>query len=154
MRYDPRPPAAPPPVLLHLTVQGDPAAVSNGLRRVMVLPFWAPLSADFAAGAELVLAEVLNNVAEHAYAGTAGEIEVSLERTASGIAVRVADRGQPMPDNRLPEGLAPDPRNLPEGGFGWHLIRTLTRDLSYRHYDGWNLFSFRMDDPDPGKQSG
>ncbi len=153
MRYDPRPPAVPPPVLLHLTVQGDAVSVSDGLRRVMALPFWSPMSADFATSAELVLAEVLNNVAEHAYAGTSGEIEVSLERTAAGVAIRVADRGGPMPQNRLPEGAAPDPRDLQEGGFGWHLIRSLARDLTYRRLDGWNLFSFRIDDLPPAKQS-
>jgi serine/threonine-protein kinase RsbW len=153
MRFDLRPPAPPPPVLLHLALRAESRAVSDSLRRVMALPFWTPLSADFAASAELVLAEVLNNVAEHAYCGTSGEIEVSLERTASGIAVRVADRGQPMPQSRLPDGPDPDPADLPEGGFGWHLIRSLTSDLSYRRHDGWNLFSFRMHDITGGKQS-
>lgn len=153
MRYDLRPMTAPPPALLHLTLVGEPQSVSAGLQRVMALPFWSPLSADFAMTAELVLAEVLNNVTEHAYAEAPGEIEVSLERTATGIAVRVADRGEPMPGNRLPEGTAPDPGDLPEGGFGWHLIRSLARDLTYRRHDGWNLFSFRMDEEAPAKQS-
>jgi serine/threonine-protein kinase RsbW len=153
MRYDPRPPAAAPPALLHLTLRGDARSVSDGLRRVMALPFWSPMSADFATSAELVLAEVLNNVAEHAYAGTGGEIEVSLERTAAGIAVRVADQGHAMPQNRLPDGAAPDPVMLPEGGFGWHLIRALAHDLTYRRRDGWNLFSFRIHDPAAAKQS-
>ncbi len=144
--------AVPASGLLHLTLPGDIGAVSAGVRRIMAAPFWRPLDPDFAAAAELVLAEVLNNVVEHAYRDHAGEIEVSLEREGGAVSVRVADRGRAMPEDRLPAGCPPEPASLPEGGFGWHLIRTLTRDLSYRRFDGWNIFHFRMDESTAAKQ--
>jgi serine/threonine-protein kinase RsbW len=108
----------------------------------MQRPFWRALSAGFAQSAELVLAEVLNNVAEHAYADEPGDIELSLERREGSVAVRVADQGRSMPDRRLPLGEAPNPLDLPEGGFGWNLIRQLTDELCYRHHEGWNLLTF------------
>lgn len=131
--------------LFHCALPGNAAAVSDGLRAVMASPLWQDLPAEFSAAAELVLAEVLNNVAEHAYADYPGEIELSLERVGGSVAVRIADRGKSMPRGTLPVGRAPDPADLPEGGFGWFLIRQLTRDLCYRRHDGWNLFTFRMD---------
>ena len=35
--------------------------------------------------------------------------------------------------------------DLPEGGFGWHLIRSLARDLAYVRRQDLNTFSFRVD---------
>ena len=60
----------------------------------------------------------------------------------------ISDTGLPMPEGQLPAGvLAPlgDFADLPEGGFGWHLIRSLSKDLSYRREGGRNLLSFRLD---------
>jgi serine/threonine-protein kinase RsbW len=77
---------------------------------------------------ELVLAEVLNNVAEHAYAGGSGPVEVGLAPRPCGIACRIVDSGLAMPNGQLPRGTChrSTPGDLPEGGFGWHLIRSLT----------------------------
>jgi serine/threonine-protein kinase RsbW len=52
-----------------------------------------------------------------------------------------------MPKETLPEGrliARADVSNLPEGGFGWFLIRALSRDLDYRRVGGRNLLSFRL----------
>ena len=35
-------------------------------------------------------------------------------------------------------------QDLPEGGFGWFLIRELTHDLTYRRDGSRNHLSFRM----------
>ena len=37
------------------------------------------------------------------------------------------------------------PQDLPEGGFGWFLIRSLTRDLTYLREDGYNMLCFCVD---------
>jgi serine/threonine-protein kinase RsbW len=53
-----------------------------------------------------------------------------------------------MPKDGLPEGrlvTLAETATLPEGGFGWFLIRTLSRDLDYRREGGRNLLSFRLD---------
>ena len=54
-----------------------------------------------------------------------------------------------MPGGRPPAGRLPDGADcalvdLPEGGFGWHLIRTLTRDLAYVRSGGCNRLSFLL----------
>ncbi len=134
--------------LAHLRLPGDLEGVRDGLVRLMAHPLWADVPIEARPAAELVLAEALNNVAEHAYALRPGEIELSLERVVGAVAVRIADRGASMPLGILPAGIAPDPAALPEGGFGWHLIRSLTTDLCYRRHEGWNLLTFRLPDPE------
>ena len=51
-----------------------------------------------------------------------------------------------MPGLTLPEGtlaeIGSEVEDLPEGGFGWFLIRTLTNDLSYLRLQEQNILSF------------
>ena len=108
------------------------------------------LSDDAISRTELVLAEVLNNVAEHAYAGTVpGEIRLIAEIGDDGIAIVISDDGCAMPGGRPPEGRLPriedmDLADLPEGGFGWHLIHRLTEGLTYRRIGATNRISFHI----------
>ena len=98
---------------------------------------------------EIVLAEALNNIVEHAYPqGDPGDITLSLRLRPTGLVVEVRDRGRPMPSGRAPIGNHPmaeyehDP--MPEGGYGWYLIRELVRDLVYDRRDGENFLIFRL----------
>jgi serine/threonine-protein kinase RsbW len=127
-----------------LVFTADPAAVRAALARLLSASPVQDLPEDDRGTVELVLAEVLNNVAEHAYAGGSGPVEVGLCATSSGIACRIVDRGLAMPGGKLPEGGLPivDPPDFPEGGFGWHLIRSLTADLTYARNAGQNRLSF------------
>lgn len=140
------PPEARAEPTAHLVIESDPLAVRDALRRLLGAPPLADLADDARGSAEIVLAEVLNNVVEHAYACSHGTIEVWVRPSPSGITCRVSDRGLPLPGNRLPAGtlrcLAGD--DLPEGGFGWHMIRALACDLDYRRIDGVNHLSFRL----------
>lgn len=102
---------------------------------------------DDMANAELLLAEALNNVREHAYRSGPGPVELVVDISRSGIACLVCDRGQPMPFGMIPDPPLPmiDPPDImPEGGFGWHIIRCLSTDLHYLRSDGWNRLSFRV----------
>lgn len=97
--------------------------------------------------AELVLAEVLNNIVEHACADlTNGRISIRIRQTSTYLRCQVRDNGCRMPGGNPPEGKHPDPGGpvaaLPEGGFGWMLIRGLTRDLLYRRLNGGNSLGF------------
>lgn len=90
---------------------------------------------------------MLNNVAEHAYAGGPGQIEVTLALCRAGLSCTVVDAGLAMPGGALPLGVLVDTADLaladlPEGGFGWHLIRSLTSDLNYARDRGHNHLSF------------
>ena len=98
---------------------------------------------------ELVLAEVLNNIVEHAFAGQPdGRIDIDITAAPSGLTCCIRDNGRAMPGNVLPKGDLPDisvePGDMPEGGFGWHLIRSLTSDLTYRRTADGNALRFTV----------
>jgi len=96
---------------------------------------------------EIVLAEVLNNVVEHAYAEHGrGVIELDVKREGQRLTFVIRDDGRPMPGGIAPGGIPQDldvaEKDLPEGGFGWFLIRELTRDLRYHRTGNRNELRF------------
>jgi serine/threonine-protein kinase RsbW len=137
-----------------LRIAATERAVRAALIRIAGDLSQAGLAEDAAGLAELVLAEALNNVVEHACAGVeAAWIEISVRREGVRLFCELCDNGRPMPGGKLPQGHAPDPdalpEDLPEGGFGWHLIRRLTTALEYRRDEGVNHLSFAIEFP-PG----
>jgi serine/threonine-protein kinase RsbW len=98
----------------------------------------------------IVLAEILNNVEEHAYAGQPGHpVTVRLEFGGDSLRCAVEDRGRGFPAARLPDPAMPAgnpaaPETLPEGGFGWPLVRKLTRDVAYMRDGGTNRLVFSL----------
>ncbi len=98
----------------------------------------AGISVEDLATIELILAEALNNVVEHAYAEGPGTVELLIEMRRRGLQCQIVDTGRPMPTGDAPDPPLPEikpPVDIPEGGFGWHIIRCLTTDLTY-HRDG------------------
>ncbi len=101
---------------------------------------------------ELVLAEVLNNVVEHAFPGEeTGEIRLNGRWDGNRVDISVCDGGAPYPGLKLPEGQAADldveMEDLPEGGFGWNLIRQLTSSLIYRRQTEQNHLDLHFNIP-------
>lgn len=99
---------------------------------------------------ELVLGEVLNNVEEHAYRGQGGVVHVKLSSKPEGVTISTKDWGVAMPGGRLPTRDMPDLKgvaleDLPEGGFGWALIREITSDLRYTRASDENRLDFSID---------
>lgn len=132
---------------LHLVFLATPAVIRDNLAHMMGQPPLSHLGDDSRGSAELVLAEVLNNVAEHAYGDGQGPVAVTLARMPDGVTCLIVDQGAEMPCGKLPDGKlpqTPDLADLPEGGFGWHLIRSLTRDLVYLRTGGCNRLSFTL----------
>jgi serine/threonine-protein kinase RsbW len=133
-------------LIAQLAIPATFVAVRDALAALMAGPLLADVAADDRGMAELVLAEALNNIVEHAYADCpGGEITLTLWQSEGEVACRITDRGTAMPDETLPDGLlAPhgDTADLPEGGFGWHLIRTLSRDLRYARLGTLNELTF------------
>ncbi|GAA0312513.1 ATP-binding protein [Rhodovulum strictum] len=131
------------PITLAATPLGVREALAEMRRR------FAPSSPgpDTLGMAETVLAEVLNNVVEHAYRRLGeGVIELRMERCGNRLCVDVRDHGDPMPDGILPGGALPPLDDTedgpPEGGFGWFLIRAMARELSYTRENGQNRLCF------------
>jgi serine/threonine-protein kinase RsbW len=77
----------------------------------------------------MVLAEVLNNIVEHGYPNPQkpGPIGVQCTLVGSGLDIALTDTGEPMPNGEPPIGNAPNTNvqfaDLPEGEFGWFLIK-------------------------------
>ena len=101
---------------------------------------------------EIVLAEALNNIVEHAYHGAqTGEIGLHVRLMRAGLVCTLSDRGAALPALHPPEGMPPEigvcPETLPEGGFGWFLIRSLTRDIDYVREAGRNRLTLWFELP-------
>jgi serine/threonine-protein kinase RsbW len=132
---------------MQLIIESDPIAVRDGLATILASPIIQTMEDGARGAAEIVLAEVLNNIVEHAYADRPGNIVLGMELQPDGVWVTVCDHGHPFPKQELPQGKLPAIdafEDLPEGGFGWHLIRTLVRNLTYLHKDGRNILSFHL----------
>jgi serine/threonine-protein kinase RsbW len=134
-----------PPDHAHLLLPGTALGVRHALRDFMACALVQDCSSEALGTAELVVAEALNNVVEHAYATYPGVIEVDIRRTCDQLFVLISDMGLPMPGAEPPLGKAPEFGafdDLPEGGFGWFLIRRLVEDLTYRREGERNFLSF------------
>ncbi|WP_254870015.1 ATP-binding protein [Celeribacter sp. HF31] len=134
---------------MRLILPATDAAVRRGLQTIKHGLEPNGLAADEVASLEIVLAEILNNIVEHAYADhPEGLIDIRLSQADDGLHFLISDRGNMMPGGEPPLGLQAnlncDIADLPEGGFGWFLIRELAHELRYAHVDGENKLSFRM----------
>lgn len=141
-----------------LRFSGAATDVPPALRQALSKLDTLGLAADWRSTVELVLAETLNNIAEHAYAGQPpGPVTLTARMTPDRLCVILRDQGCPLPGQKLPEGRAPNTdvpcASLPEGGFGWFLIRDLTTALHYRRTDQENRLQLEFDltaPPKPG----
>jgi len=133
--------------------QANELAVRKVLDDTIAALRFLDLSGEEYGTIELVLAEVMNNIVEHAYASAPdGMIELKITPGDKGLNCELRDEGQPMPNGVVPLGHLPavnmgpmaDICDLPEGGFGWFLIRDLAHNLEYSRQDGNNILTFRI----------
>lgn len=134
----------------NLQVTSGPLAVRKALEGVFDRLTPLALDVEEASTVELVLAEALNNIVEHAYPASdaSGLIQLQMDHRKDGLHVQLSDWGRAMPDAKIPKGqLEPCRDNvmdLPEGGFGWFLIKDLSRDVEYLRIDGKNQLKLRI----------
>mgnify|MGYP003624405433 FL=1 len=125
-------------------------AAREGLRQVCAGLERLSLDAEELATVELVLAEALNNIVEHAYPAeqAQGPIHIRCCHKKNGLHFSIHDQGNPMPDGQMPLGLAQnvdvDLFDLPEGGYGWFLIKDLAKDIHYQRVGQENRLNFRI----------
>jgi serine/threonine-protein kinase RsbW len=98
---------------------------------------------------QLALAEACNNIVEHAYREKrAARIDLSLWLEGETLIARLTDTGHAMPGLRIPDGVARDLSGpvdlLPEGGFGWLLIRQVATAIGYRRTAAGNELSLTI----------
>ena len=89
---------------LHLEMTGGAPAVRHALEQTMADRILTGLSDSLRQNTEIVLAEVLNNIVEHAYGDRSGDITLALDLQPQGLLCQINDKGAPMPDLALPEG--------------------------------------------------
>jgi len=133
---------------IRIVLPSEPVAVRRALKQLAARLAPLSLNVEERGTLQIVVAEALNNIVEHAYEGTSGVVEIEVARGETGLAFTITDRGRAMPDGEVPLGRIPDypkdPDEMPEGGFGWFLIHDLTRELSYQRIDGHNVLKFRL----------
>jgi len=120
----------------------DPAAITEA---TIAVDGWLDMleaDADLRARVQIALAEILNNIAEHAYQERGdGLIKLDLNYFDATLKAKIVDQGVKLP--KLPDKTMADPRamaleDLPEGGFGWPLIRMLCDEISYERVSNSN----------------
>jgi serine/threonine-protein kinase RsbW len=134
---------------LRIIIPANEKSVRRGLHSMKAGLSGLNLSPDDWGTVEIVIAEVLNNIVEHAYSErNGGVIETHLSYSGESLSCAISDTGRPMPNGKLPDGaqknLDCDIADLPEGGFGWFLIHHLTHDLYYGRDNGRNTVTFRL----------
>ncbi|MEM9968258.1 MAG: ATP-binding protein [Pseudomonadota bacterium] len=133
-----------------ITLDGSAIAVRQALAEVLEALTPLELGIEERSVVELVLAEVLNNVVEHAYDAANQERGICLRcnQRADGLHLHVIDAGHRMSDQMLPFAKPPpitdNLADLPEGGFGWFLIRDLAKDICYAREAGKNHLRLRL----------
>jgi len=139
----PKPPE--PPGARRHRIEACPEGVRTALGAIMAELGAGGLGDGARRDAEIVLAEVLTNIARHAYGGTGGPVRLALRVRGDGQAqCSVIDWGRAMPGGVLPAGTMPDPHGRPEGGFGWPLIRLLAAGVAYDRLGRRNRLRLRL----------
>lgn len=110
----------------------------------------AGLAGEARGDVEIALAEAVNNVVKHGYCGVmAGRMRLDCRLTGQALQIDLTDNGP-----GLPGGAPPKQRNidlsvardqLPEGGFGWLLIRRIADEVDYARCGESNVLTLRFD---------
>lgn len=143
--------------MFHRILDADPFAVQQALMDAHDR-FAGAVPDDALARMELVVAEILNNIAQHG-TGMGKEpathsprrlpvtIHLTVTGHAGGLACAISDNGPPLPPACL---AGPDQQPSPQlaalraGGFGWVIIRDLTRSLFYFRERSRNVLCFNI----------
>lgn len=146
---EPASPRTPSPRFFRSSIPATGDGVRDALKGLSQELALAKVTQEGCGNAEIVLAELLNNVVEHAYLGCAtGKIDLEFEVDRTWLKASVVDLGKPMPGSRMPQKKAAnidvDRQDLPEGGFGWFLIHELVESMSYIRDGNANVVRFSM----------
>lgn len=136
--------------LFDISLNSGNSATREALAQVLERLSPLDLDPEELSTVELVLAEALNNIVEHAYPedGPGGPIKIACERHSDGLHFALLDHGLAMPNDHVPLGeiaeFSEEIADLPEGGFGWFLIRDLAKDIAYQREADQNQLSLRI----------
>ena len=129
-------------IRFQLRTSEDFDAVRIGLGRFMHSLETSNTQYDFGE-IELVLAEVLNNIAEHGGRESINH-PISLKwHTSDRLCINVIDAGQCIPTETITNAQMPDLDteidDLPEGGLGWALVDILCSKVRSKRRGAFNI---------------
>ncbi len=124
------------------TVANDLTAISGLMDAVDDYLKRSEVSARVGTAVKVVVEESLSNIIRHGFEGEQRhDIRVGLGVDPSEIAIRLEDDGKPFNPLTVPrQATSQPPDELIEAGLGMHLVRNMTRAMSYRWQDGKNVF--------------
>ncbi len=127
------------------TQLSSPKALDQIRRALLTYPIAPEICPDI----EIALVEALNNIIEHAYSDRKDDlVEVTVALGDRHIKLTLQDRGRALPEQTVPDCHLPDCNvplaDLPEGGFGWFLIHSLTESITYRREGCVNRLTLRF----------
>lgn len=79
---------------------------------------------------ELAASEIVTNILRHGYQGTRGAVRLEIGLLPEGVTIDFFDDGLPFDVDSV---HAPDLDLIPEGGYGLHIIRRCTDELSHEN---------------------
>ena len=134
-------------VIFHKTFSTKPESSLAVLSEIKRVAGQNCATAETIADIEIILNEVVNNIAEHAYLQQPDKpIWIWVYRNKNGFGFHLVDKGRAMPQAEIPtvprHDLSCSPTLYPEGGFGLQLVRMLALNLRYKRDDRENHFSF------------
>lgn len=126
---------------LAIVIRGDLTELARVNTQVTDLLHRHAAGAEVIYRAQLVLEEVLSNVIRHGYDGNPGEhaITIHVRLLADGLRLEFVDDGQAFDPLSVPEvdlDLPLADRRV--GGLGVHLLRTMSKGLTYERKAGHN----------------
>lgn len=120
---------------LNLNVYSELKQASEAVTRVGKWLEQERIESECIGDVMLVLAEALNNVIEHAYGTeTSGDIEIKGTLRAQTLSLQIVDKGRPFdgpPEEVILNTEVYELSDMPDGGFGWFLIKSLTEDIHF-----------------------
>ncbi len=128
---------------LELECQGSLCEIREALEHVAVYLRARRIKREWIEDLNLVLAEALSNIARHGYRDGSGWIKLELDLGETSLDCEITDLGAKFDPSILGRST-PSPTELAEGGYGWFIIRSLTRTLKYLHEDGRNILRFSI----------
>ena len=134
---------------VHLTQPEDFLSVRGALAGIRDDFLHQGHSAEQFLKIEMVLAEALNNIAEHGGPGVHNSpITIKWQYEQGLFSATLKDNGRPFPTAVIPDRGSPRPdvddKDLPEGGVGWHIISQLCDSVRYQRSAGQNKLAIGL----------
>lgn len=131
--------------LLHrhtITLESGPEASARASGWARVLAERAGLDEDKTYALDLTIVEMVTNIVDYSYKGAAGEIRLDLDVGAARAVLTILDRGPAFDPLSVPPPQKP--KSVEEaqvGGFGIHLVRSMSNGCHYERRDGSNVLT-------------